>query len=194
MSFITVQADVSIWSEHSWKPSVIRVFCFCNPAENPWKSHLIDDSRRAHKQWLISLCYCGLIKEKVCACARQCAYCGAIFGRPINFGIGQQMGYCQGTNASCIMFNQITISKDKNRRFWYFDIKDFDKSCVFYKIVWSVRLYYRVQGLVMMVKFIFMTAIKISKAVQNHVMKVSNLLKLSDENNFWNIQNMESSY
>ena len=43
----------------------------------------------------------------------------------------------------------------------------------------------------MMVKFIFMTATKISKAVQNHVMKVSNLLKFSDENNLWNIQNYE---
>ena len=138
------------------------------------------------------MCYCGLIKEKVCACARQCAYCGAIFGRPIKSGIGQQMCYCQGTNASCIMFNQITILKDKNRD-GYFDFKAFDKSCVFYKIVYSVRRYYRGQGLVMMVKFIFMTAIKISKAVQNHVMKVSNLLKLSDENYSKNIQNMENS-
>ena len=90
------------------------------------------------------------------------------------------------------MFNQITILKDKNRD-GYFDFKAFDKSCVFYKIVYSVRRYYRGQGLVMMVKFIFMTAIKISKAVQNHVMKVSNLLKLSDENYSKNIQNMENS-
>ena len=118
-----------------------------------------------------------------CACAQKVKQARilqrAIFGRPIKSGgIGHQMGYCQGaTNAGLYHVQSNYNFQRQKQPDGYFDFGEaFDKSLGICKIVRSARIYYRVQGLVMMVKFIFMTAIKISKAVGNHVMKVSNLL------------------
>ena len=101
---------------------------------------------------------------------------GLYLGAQSSQGLGSKWGIVrvQMLAVSCSIKLQFRKTKTGDVSF---DLKDSDKSrIVFYPIFRSARLYYRVQGLVMMVKFIFMTAIKISKAVGNHVMKVSNLL------------------